>query len=795
MAAPATSNELIEVVRKSKQIESGRLDAYLSKQTGQALPSEPRKLAALLVRDGLLTAFQAEQFLQGKYKGFSLGGYRLIDRIGRGGTGKVYLAEHEVMRRRVALKVLAPALANDTPALERFRREAQAVAALNHPNIVRANDFLQEGAVYFLVMEYVDGPSLQTVLQRQGALPIEVACEYIRQAAIGLQHAHEANLVHRDIKPANLLVTAEGVVKILDLGLARFAVEGQESLTKKFDENTVMGTADYLAPEQALDLHDVDARGDIYSLGATFYALLAGAPPFPEGTAAQKLLWHQMRVPAPIHVRRTDVPAELSHIITTLMDKVPQRRVQSCAEVAALLEPWCLPARQGGAASTARHSRPTPLATPSVEPPQPDHGEEPPVRHAFRARDVSRSATVRGILLGTALLSGLMLLLWGVLVALFWGAPGSSTRSSSEVSKSEATQPSEEVWPTESLLAERRQVVAQLLSVTKNGADLARGKGVYKEHCGRCHTPPPGGARIGPDLREYAAHSEEDLLTLILVPRPSRDVLHVVSEVTTKEGQVFTGVVVPIDGTSIEVVDVQARRTRLQRSGVAKSVLSRRSLMPHDFEKRLKPAEVADLLAFLKDTGKFRPLPLAKVATAVSTRGMFYSEASDMEQLAFPDWKPKWFEGVPFVLTDPLGAARNNVVLLHSPRGSIPPTMPKSVRLACNSSVKAVHLLGGVSGWGFPFPAIERGSVSMVVRLRYTDGKTEDHPLKNGEHLADYINRVDVPGSRFAFDLGGRQLRYLAIQAERNDQVEAIEFIKGPDETSPVVMAVTVEVP
>src|SRR5258708_7843869 len=206
MPAPVTIDDFLDVVRKSNQIDNDRLTAYLEvhRQHG-TLPPDPRKLAALLIREGLLTTFQAEQFLLGKYKGFQLGGYRLIERIGSGGTGTVYLAEHEVMRRRVALKILPAQLANDPATLERVRREAQAVAALDHPNIARAYDFRQEGLLHFLVMEYVNGPSLQDVLQRQGPLPVEVACEYIRQAATGLQHAHENNLVHRDVKPANLL--------------------------------------------------------------------------------------------------------------------------------------------------------------------------------------------------------------------------------------------------------------------------------------------------------------------------------------------------------------------------------------------------------------------------------------------------------------------------------------------------------------------------------------------------------------------------------------------------------------
>jgi hypothetical protein len=185
------------------------------------------------------------------------------------------------------------------------------------------------------------------------------------------------------------------------------------------------------------------------------------------------------------------------------------------------------------------------------------------------------------------------------------------------------------------------------------------------------------------------------------------------------------------------------------------------------------------------------PLPLDKVATIVSTKSMFNGEESQSERLVFSDWKPKTFEGVPFHLVDPQGDRTPNVIMLYSPRGKQPPKMPRSVSLTCNVSAKAIHLLGGISGWGYS--ESEKGTVSMMVRLHYADGATEDHALKNGEHLADYAQRIDVPGSKFAFDLNGRQVRYLAIDPKRKGKIERIEFVKGPDDTAPIVMAVTVE--
>jgi hypothetical protein len=172
---------------------------------------------------------------------------------------------------------------------------------------------------------------------------------------------------------------------------------------------------------------------------------------------------------------------------------------------------------------------------------------------------------------------------------------------------------------------------------------------------------------------------------------------------------------------------------------------------------------------------------------------MFFSAYNDAERLVFQDWKPKTFQGVPFTLVDPQGQSVPNVVMLHGPLGYLPPKMPKSVSLTLASPVRAIHLLGGVAGWGFPAGA--KGSTSMIVRLIYADGQKEEHPLVNGEHIADYIRRIDVPQSEFAFDLGGPQIRYLRIQPKRPEPLTAIEFIKDNDSTAPVVMAVTAEMP
>jgi serine/threonine protein kinase len=341
MPAPTTNDELLDLVRKSGVQEEKKLDAMMEKlRASGSVPSEPSKLAGYLVLNGILTNFQAEQLMLGKWRRFHIGKYRVLERLGSGGMASVFLCEHKLMRRRVAVKVLPTAKAEDPSSLERFYREARAVAALDHPNIVRAYDIDQDDNLHFLVMEYVDGASLQEIGKKIGPLDVTRACQYIYQSAKGLQHAHEtAGLVHRDIKPGNILVDRNGVVKILDMGLARFFHDEEDILTKKYDEN-VLGTADYLAPEQAIDSHGVDIRADVYSLGATFYFCLTGKTPFSEGTVAQKLIWHQTRQPKPIRSIRPDVPQEVVAIVDKMMAKEPGQRYQTPREIMEALEPW-----------------------------------------------------------------------------------------------------------------------------------------------------------------------------------------------------------------------------------------------------------------------------------------------------------------------------------------------------------------------------------------------------------------------------------------------------------------------
>lgn len=373
MTAPATLDDFLNLVQRSGLVPPPRLDTFLRGLAPK--PSEPRRLAERAIADGLLTYFQAEQLLQGKWKGFTIGKYKVLERIGFGGMGQVYLCEHERMKRRVAIKVLPAATANEPGTLERFEREARLAASLDHRNICRAYDLDHDEAsrIHFLVMEFIDGPTLHDLVRVNGPLPLARAAFYIREAALGIQHAHEAGLVHRDVKPSNILVDRGGTVKLLDLGLGRRRDDDLDQLTRQFDGNNVLGTADYVAPEQTRDSHSVDIRADIYGLGATFYFCLAGRPPFADGTPAQKLLWHQSRAPDPIARLRPDVSLGVVAVIEKMMAKDPARRFQTPAEVAAALAPWT----QTPVAPPRADELPTlsPAAESAGSPPPPPSGQ------------------------------------------------------------------------------------------------------------------------------------------------------------------------------------------------------------------------------------------------------------------------------------------------------------------------------------------------------------------------------------------------------------------------------------
>jgi eukaryotic-like serine/threonine-protein kinase len=334
MPAPTTIDGFLALSYKSGLLD--RANLALHPECEQAAKS-PQEFADSLIHAGLLTRFQAEKLLTGRWRGFIISGkYRLLERLGAGGMGAVYLCEHILMGRRVALKVLPLAQAEDAASLARFYREARAVARLDHPNIVRAHDIDHEDKLHFLVLEFVDGCNLHDFVRRNGTLAPLRAANYIWQAALGLHHAHEVGLVHRDIKPGNLLLDRLGVVKVLDMGLARFFHEDTAAFIKEYEVGYIIGTADYVAPEQIIDSR-VDIRADIYSLGGTLYYLLVGKSPFQDGNNAQKMIWHQVRQPRSLRALRPDVPEGLVQVVEKMLAKEPGRRYQTPAEVIAAL--------------------------------------------------------------------------------------------------------------------------------------------------------------------------------------------------------------------------------------------------------------------------------------------------------------------------------------------------------------------------------------------------------------------------------------------------------------------------
>ena len=339
MPPPQTVADLCELIAKSELVARPTLDDYVARlRTGNSFPADPTDLGIAAVRDNLLTAFQVKLLLHGKWKNFFLAGkYKVLEHLGTGGMGSVFLCEHRHMRRRVAVKILPPDPGDPTH-LQRVQREAEAVAMLDHPNIVRAFDLDREGGLHFLIMEFVDGASFQYLVDARGRPPVERAVNYVAQAALGLQHAHDHGLVHRDVKPSNLMLDWSGTVKLLDLGLARFA-RTPDNLTDASDSKTILGTADYLAPEQARS-SSVDGRADVYALGAVAYFLLTGKTPFDGGNVAQKLIRHQTEVPAPVTGLRPDVPTELAAVVARMLAKDPADRPQTPARLIAELRPW-----------------------------------------------------------------------------------------------------------------------------------------------------------------------------------------------------------------------------------------------------------------------------------------------------------------------------------------------------------------------------------------------------------------------------------------------------------------------
>jgi serine/threonine-protein kinase len=293
-----------------------------------------RRLARRAIRSRLLTLWQAQQLLAGRTSGYMVDRYRLLDLLGEGGMGRVYLARDTRLDRLVALKILSAERLHNPRALTRFQREARTGAQLQHENLVRIYDFGESKGRYFLVMEYIEGKTVATLMAERGPVPPATAARLARQVALGLEHAHRKGLIHRDVNPYNILVTQDGTAKLADMGLA-IAMDDEERVTR---DGATVGTFDYVAPEQAKDSHAADTRSDIYSLGCTMYHMCAGRVPFPGPSLPEKRLGHQTIEPPPLSRLVPGLPEGLSEIVQRMMRKSPAERYATPIEVAHALE-------------------------------------------------------------------------------------------------------------------------------------------------------------------------------------------------------------------------------------------------------------------------------------------------------------------------------------------------------------------------------------------------------------------------------------------------------------------------
>lgn len=365
------SQSLLRVSSKaSGLVQDEQLDYALRvcrhRLTQQGLPPNcdipDRLLADILIEQDVLTEYQADQLMAGRTK-FFLGPYLITHWIGQGGMGQVFRGTHQVMGRVVAVKTLQPKVRATAHAREAFEREIRTQAELDCPYLVRAFDAGEDGPVHYLVTEFVPGMDLRRLVKTSGALPIQQAAHIILQAAMGLNYAHAKGLVHRDVKPGNILVTPEGESKVSDIGLAGFA----KDLVNDPRAGKIVGTADYLSPEQIRTPLEVTAASDIYSLGCTLYYAVCGKVPFPGGDTESKLRRHLQDFP--LHPRNfvPDITEDFVDIIVDMMEKDVTRRISNAAEVAARLEPW--------AANAVSVRAPTMLKTPWLAPPPPSHDE------------------------------------------------------------------------------------------------------------------------------------------------------------------------------------------------------------------------------------------------------------------------------------------------------------------------------------------------------------------------------------------------------------------------------------
>ena len=332
-----SSKQFLKNLSRSEVLTEEELSHF--RETHPELPDDGEELAKLMVREKLLTKYQAPRIYNGKVQFLNLGEYVILDTIGKGGMGQVFLAEHRRMGRKVALKTLSKLIVEDEQELKRFHQEVRATAKLSHPNIVTAFDAGEAKGIHFFVMEYVEGETLSQLIRQHGPLDVEMALQFVLQVAQGLQYAHEHGIIHRDIKASNVLMTRQGTIKILDMGLARIQTDDEKDKQEELTASgMVMGTIDYMAPEQAEDAKTADNRSDIYSLGCLLYYLLRAQPVYPEETLVKKILAHQQAPLPAIADFRSDVTGSLDALFHRMIAKKPEDRFQKMDEVIVELE-------------------------------------------------------------------------------------------------------------------------------------------------------------------------------------------------------------------------------------------------------------------------------------------------------------------------------------------------------------------------------------------------------------------------------------------------------------------------
>ncbi len=353
--------DLLPLIRTSEVLTDRQFAEVRGKILKGDYPSDSKSLAAKLVEDKVLTEYQSERLLNNKGYGFKVGRYVIQDRLGSGSMGRVYLAHHQMMDRQVALKVIAPEIVSNEKVVSRFQREMRLVARLDHPNVIRAFDADQiNNRVLYIVMEYVQGQSLALRLKK-GPIPPAEMVDYAVQAALGLAHAHAQGIVHRDIKPSNLLLTREGQIKVLDLGLG-VLMEADTSTTFATADGIAVGTVDYMSPEQACG-REVDGRSDLYSLGCSMYHLMTGKLPFTATSPIERMGMRISGKPVPITEVKPDLPPGLVRVIDKLLASKPQDRYQSATEAATALQSLLKP-KSKGAAVSPRVPAPAPAPLP-----------------------------------------------------------------------------------------------------------------------------------------------------------------------------------------------------------------------------------------------------------------------------------------------------------------------------------------------------------------------------------------------------------------------------------------------